>query len=89
MQATEAQAANDTFTTENPRALAPLVYRGVTLRERDGLVNLTDAWRASGSPDGKRPANWTRKEGAEFIETLRNNLNVPVGHIDILRSERG
>jgi len=57
---------------------------------------LTDLWRAGGSPNEKRPANWLRKEGAVFVEFVRDSVDVPTGHInktsvkrDIVRTERG
>jgi hypothetical protein len=42
---------------------------------------LTDLWRAGGSPENNRPAEWQRKEGRQFIEFVSENLDVAVGHI--------
>lgn len=41
---------------------------------------LTDLWRASGAPNGTRPANWLRKEGSTFVDFLRDSSSVPDGH---------
>lgn len=41
---------------------------------------LTDLWRAAGAPAGIRPANWLRKEGAAFVEFLRDSSTMPYGH---------
>ena len=64
-----------------------LIYNGNTIRDDGEFLNLTDMWRAASEPEGKRPANWARKEGAQFIEFISENLNMPVGHIWI--AERG
>lgn len=48
---------------------------------RDGeMWCLTDLWRAAGAPNGNRPANWLRKEGAAFVAFLRDSSSVPGGH---------
>lgn len=67
--------------------MTALIFNDVTIGNRDDMLSLTDMWRAAGEPKGKRPANWTRKEGAPFIEAVALTLNVPVGHI--LVTERG
>ncbi len=38
-------------------------------------------WKAAGADEAKRPANWARKDGAEFIVYMEAVLNVPLGHI--------
>lgn len=53
---------------------------GPGVRQDGDLWCLTDLWRAAGSPEAKRPANWLRKEGAVHVEALRDLLTVPVGH---------
>lgn len=42
---------------------------------------LTDLWRAAGALNGKRPAEFIRKEGAAFAQFLRDSLDVAQGHI--------
>lgn len=48
-----------------------LIYNGSPIGERDEMLSLTDLWRAAGSPESKRPSDWTVtaqcKEFAEFI----------------------
>ncbi len=51
------------------------------------MLSLTDMWEAAGSDPSKRPADWARKEGAEFIAHMEAVLNMPVGHI--IRAQRG
>ncbi len=38
-------------------------------------------WRASGADDSKRPVEWTRYEGAQFIEFIAENEKVGVAHL--------
>lgn len=46
-------------------------FQGVeVLRDSEGLVSLTDMWRAQGSPEHRDPYQWTRKAGKEFIASL-------------------
>lgn len=55
---------------------APVVERGVmaftfngVVVMRDGeVINLTDLWRAAGSPPNKRPVDWLRFQGSDFVE---------------------
>ena len=68
---------------------SPLVYGQVAIREKGEMLSLTDMWKAAGSDDAKRPANWARKEGAEFIAHMDAVLNVPQGHIIIGTRGRG
>jgi hypothetical protein len=66
-----------------------LVYNGTAIREREEMMSLTDMWRAAGSPDEKRPAQWARYQGAEFIAFLADALNMRSEHISITRRGRG
>jgi hypothetical protein len=38
--------------------------------------NLTDLWRAAGSPENREPWNWARFDGKRYIEVLAENLSV-------------
>jgi hypothetical protein len=67
----------------------PLDYCGMLIQTRDEMLSLTDMWRAAGSDDARRPANWTRKDGADFIEHMKAVLNVPHGHIISAQRGRG
>ena len=35
-----------------------LVYEGEIISAKAEMLSLTDMWRAAGSPDKKRPADW-------------------------------
>jgi hypothetical protein len=70
-------------------ALVPLTFNNTTIRQRDEMISLTDLWRAAGATEAKRPANWARKEGAEFISYMAAALNVPEGHIQAQRGGSG
>lgn len=63
--------------------VARLVYAGSSIRERGEMLSLTDMWKAAGADDAKRPANWARKEGRDFIDHVAEIHNVPQGHIII------
>lgn len=59
-----------------------LTYNGIAIDlDEDRLVNLTAMWRAAGSNASQRPAQFARKSGREFIDSLAKNLNVPKRHI--------
>lgn len=64
-----------------------LVYNNNTIRDRGEKLNLTDMWRAAGADDSKRPYEWCRKEGSQFIAFLSETLNTPIERI--LTAERG
>jgi hypothetical protein len=61
--------------------MSNLVVDGKTIRRDGEMWCMTDLWRASGAPNGNRPANWLRKEGASFVEFLAASSSVPGGHI--------
>ena len=71
------------------KALPALIFNGVEIHDRNEMLCLTDMWRAAGAVEAKRPSNWTRKEGAEFIEHVSLILNVPHGHIQTQRGGSG
>jgi len=63
-------------------------YKGVEFRFDDRqFINLTEMWKLTGSDEAKKPANWRRKDGRGFIDSLAKSLNVPLGHI--IQGERG
>ncbi|ABS68874.1 hypothetical protein Xaut_3646 [Xanthobacter versatilis] len=70
-------------------AVPALIFNGVEIHDRNEMLCLTDMWRAAGAVEAKRPSNWTRKEGAEFIEHVSLILNVPHGHIQTQRGGSG
>ena len=61
--------------------MSDLMVDGHPIRRDGDMWCMTDLWRGAGAPDGKRPANWLRKEGASFVEFLNDSLDVPHGHI--------
>jgi len=65
-----------------------LTFNGSVIRDRSDKLNLTDMWRAAGGDESRRPANWARKEGADFIAHMADILNVPNGHIQTTRGGR-
>lgn len=55
-----------------------LMYGGVKIQARGEMLSLTDMWRAAGKPKHKDPAQWRRKEGADFIAHMESTM--PDGH---------
>lgn len=75
-----------------------LVYAGSPIADRGEMLSLTDMWAAARRKhvedggdaaefENRRPSNWARKEGAEFIAALERTMNVSRGHI--YQGERG
>lgn len=54
-------------------------YNDVEIGMSGDMLNLTAMWRASGENQHRAPAQWARKEGADFIR--KNGLNVADRHI--------
>lgn len=64
-----------------------LVYNGTLIRDKGEMLSLTDMWKAAGSPENREPFNWSRKEGAAFIEAVALTHNLPTSQVMI--SKRG
>ncbi len=64
-----------------------LAFNGVDVRARGEMLSLTDMWRAAGEDPSKRPYEWARKEGADFIAHMEAVLNTPQERI--LSASRG
>lgn len=64
-----------------------LSYRGEMIRrDTDGMVNLTDMWRAAGSPEKSVPGLWARLDATrDLIDVLA--VNMRPAHI--LRATKG
>jgi frataxin-like iron-binding protein CyaY len=82
---------DDTPTTEEAMHKS-LIIGGMEIRTNEaGLMSLTDIWSAAqvaGMADGKRdPRRWKLQDGAQFIEFIAEQLNVP--QRDIYRATRG
>lgn len=71
----------------NDNVVTTLEYNGAAIRIDDDKLNLTDMWRAAGSPENREPYNWARKEGTAFIDAVAMNLNLPDSQV--LTSTRG
>ncbi len=56
-------------------------FNGRDIRSQDGLICLTDLWKAAGSESNRDPRQWKRKMGQQFIESVAEKLNVPISHI--------
>jgi hypothetical protein len=61
---------------EDPDASTPagsVAFRfdGHDIRYRDdGLLSLTELWKASGSPRDKRPLDWVQGDGSGFVDSI-------------------
>jgi len=71
--------------------LVKFSYNGTGIRGDDErkMLNLTDMWRADGEAPSRKPADWARKEGRRYINFLREKLNMPGGHNEVIRTVRG
>ena len=65
----------------SPRASAPLVFAGTTIRDHDQSLCLTDMWKAAGSPNNKDPNSWMRTEAARLFVEHVSNLNPANGRV--------
>jgi hypothetical protein len=75
--------------TSNNIIPATLVYNGEVIRDKGEMLSLTDMWKASGSDDGKRPAEWLRLDATRaFVEVVEAS-NMGVAHISTRRGNNG
>lgn len=65
---------------------ALVLARGAVRRDGD-LWCMTDLWRMAGSPRSRRPVDWLRKEGAAFVDFVRDSFEVPDGHLKKTRGK--
>lgn len=73
-----------------PSSPPALVYAGVPIRDRGEMLSLTDMWKAAGSDDSKRPAEWLRHDATKaFVECVVGSLEVGRTHIQTKRGGRG
>jgi len=57
-------------------------FNGRDIRSEEGLICLTDLWKAAGKPEGKHdPRLWKLKAGSQFIDSVAEKLNVSPGNI--------
>lgn len=64
-----------------------LTYKDHPIAIRGEMLNLTDMWKAQGSPEHREPYNWARKEGSPFIEAVALSHNLPDGQV--MKAKRG
>ena len=89
MEAPEGAAAPPPEPEPEPAGpLLQLGYQGTPISVRGEFMNLTDMWRAAGSPANQRPDDW-KKDGANrlFLEHIATLANAPVE--GIWRGDRG
>lgn len=69
-----------------PRGELAFVFEGVPVYGEADFMSLTDLWRAAGSPPNKRPAEWLRGEGREFVEHVSGMVGT---HTALVSTEAG
>lgn len=47
----------------------------------NGMISLTDLWKAGGARLNQKPADWRRKEGSAFIDFVARKESMPGEHI--------
>lgn len=56
---------------QEKRTAPTMELDGQRIRSKDGLICLTDIWRASGKPEGKRdPRRWKKEAGKQLIKSV-------------------
>jgi hypothetical protein len=84
------KSGNDTCVMKNSSKSThfELVYKDKCIRHEGDLICLTDLWKVSGQPSGKRdPRRWKKESGQEFIDSVSQKLNVRSA--DIYKTTRG
>lgn len=77
------------MTTEHI-AVPALVFNGVEIHDRNENLNLTDMWRASGSPSGRAPADWLALTSAkEFVACIEASYNAGISGITTKKGNGG
>jgi len=60
-----------------------LVFQGVTIRRDDNFVDLTDMWRAAGSPPNRKPYDWRRTDLAKkYIVSVGEKIGAVLDRSD-------
>ena len=55
----------------------------------DGLISLTDLWKAAGGSKTKQPSNWLKQDGvAEFISHVAEKANSSISRICVSKAGR-
>lgn len=63
--------------TTNDIALTTLSFNGVTIRDRDEMLSLTDMWRAQGADPAQQPANWLASQEARRFLSVFAEIHNP------------
>ena len=65
-----------------------LIYNGTLIRDKGEMLSLTDMWKAAGSPENSRPADWfALPQSQGFIEAVAASSNAEIS--GIWKSKRG
>ncbi len=73
-----------------PETVQPLVYQGAPIALRGEMLNLTDMWRAVGSPSGRAPSDWLALPSAkEFVACVAASFNAGKSGIETRKGGRG
>jgi hypothetical protein len=76
--------------TATGTAVGGLIYNGIAIRDRDGKLNLTDMWKASGADPSRQPAEWLRsKDSKRFADFLADTLNLGNSQDALIETDRG
>jgi hypothetical protein len=71
-----------------PHNVEPIFYGDVEVRDKNGLISLTDMWIAADKPFGKHePILWGLEVGSEFIDFIAKKYNV--GRENVYKTSRG
>jgi hypothetical protein len=72
--------------TSTAIAAPALVYNGLSIRDRDEMLSLTDMWKAAGSDPSKRPSEWLRQPSTQaFAECVAGTIEVGNTHIKTMK----
>lgn len=67
-----------------------LTFNGSVIRDRAEKLNLTDMWKAAGSPGGRGPADWLALSSArEFVTHIEATLEAGKSGIQTMKGGRG
>ncbi|SFI84626.1 KilA-N domain-containing protein [Albimonas pacifica] len=68
-------------------SISSLSFNDTPIRDREQMLCLTDMWKAAGSPRNKKPAEWSRYEGSDFIREIGEKVGT--AHLFENRPGRG
>lgn len=57
-------------------------YEGHVIKVNDGMLNLTNMWKACGGQENKEPWSWERQDNVtEFVGVLKSKENLSQGQV--------